>query len=116
MAALIGFRAVDFLAQNLSVGATFAGLAAYDTTLGVPECALTFISCDSGPSLLLGKDNMVGGAEPNQPNTIHNSCADGTAGIFHVDESIDRLMVGNDERRYFNQRRNCEGERHHLGR
>jgi hypothetical protein len=43
--------------------------------------------------LLLGKDNMAKGAEPNQPNTIHNSCADGTAGTFHVDESIDRIVV-----------------------
>jgi len=43
--------------------------------------------------LLLGKDNMTGGAEPNQPNTIHSSCADGTAGTFHVDESIDRLAL-----------------------
>jgi leucyl aminopeptidase len=50
-------------------------------------------SCDSGPSLLLGKDTMSGGAEPNQPNTINNSCADGTSGTFHSDESNDRLMV-----------------------
>jgi len=69
------------------------GLAAYDPTLAVPKCDLPFRSCDSGPSLLLGKDNMAGGAEPNEPNTIHNSCADGTAGTFHVDESIDRLTV-----------------------
>ena len=69
------------------------GLAAYDQTLAVPKCDLPFRSCDSGPSLLLGKDNMAGGGEPNEPNTIHNSCADGTAGTFHVDESIDRLAV-----------------------
>ena len=69
------------------------GLAAYDQTLAVPKCDSPFRSCDSGPSLLLGKDNMIGGAEPNEPNTIHNSCADGTAGTFHVDESIDRLTV-----------------------
>ena len=69
------------------------GEAVYDSTLKVPKCDLVFRSCDSGPSLLLGRDNMAGGAEPNQPNTIHNSCADGTAGTFHVDESIDRLTV-----------------------
>jgi FG-GAP-like repeat len=67
--------------------------AVYNSTLRAPECAFMGNSCDSGPSLLLGKDNMTGGAEPNQPNTIHDSCADGTAGTFHVDESIDRLKV-----------------------
>jgi bacterial leucyl aminopeptidase len=36
---------------------------------------------------------MSGGAEPNQPNTINNSCADGTSGTFHSDESNDRIVV-----------------------
>jgi hypothetical protein len=49
--------------------------------------------CDSGPSLLLGRDTLSGGAEPNQPNTINNSCTDGTSGTFHSDESNDRLVV-----------------------
>ena len=74
-------------------GTGISRFAVYNPALGAPECAFPGRSCDSGPSLLLGKDNMAGGAEPNQPNTIHNSCADGTAGIFHVDESIDRLTV-----------------------
>ena len=49
--------------------------------------------CDSGPSLLLGRDTLSAGAEPNQPNTINNSCADGTSGTFHSDESNDRLVI-----------------------
>jgi hypothetical protein len=49
--------------------------------------------CDSGPSLLLGRDTLSGGAEPNQPNTINNSCADGTSGTYHSDESNDRIVV-----------------------
>jgi hypothetical protein len=69
------------------------GVAVYDSALGVPRCPVVFILCDSGLSLLAGKDHMAGGSEPNQPNTIHNSCADGTAGRFRVDESIDRLKV-----------------------
>jgi leucyl aminopeptidase len=48
-------------------------------------------SCDSGTSLLLGRDGK--GPEPNQPNTINASCADGTSGTFHSDESNDRLKV-----------------------
>jgi VCBS repeat-containing protein len=49
--------------------------------------------CDSGPSLLLGRDTMSGGAEPNQPNTINNSCADGISGTFHSDESNDHIVI-----------------------
>ncbi len=48
-------------------------------------------SCDSGPSLLLGRDAK--GPEPNQPDTVNSSCADGTSGTFHSDESNDRLKV-----------------------
>jgi len=36
---------------------------------------------------------MSGGAEPNQPNNINGSCADGTSGTFHSDESNDRILV-----------------------
>ena len=35
---------------------------------------------------------MSGGAEPHQPNTI-SSCADGSSGTFHSDESNDRIVV-----------------------
>src|SRR6185369_7682686 len=67
--------------------------ATYNSTLKAPACASVGIGCDSGPSLLLGRDNMSGGAEPNQPNNINSSCADGTSGTFHSDESNDRLVV-----------------------
>jgi subtilase family serine protease len=70
-----------------------AQTAVYNSTLKAPECATVGTSCDSGPSLLLGRDHMSGGAEPNQPNTINNSCADGTSGTFHSDESNDRIVV-----------------------
>ena len=73
--------------------ASAAQTAVYNSTLKAPECATASSSCDSGPSLLLGRDHMSGGAEPNQPNTIKNSCADGTSGVFHSDESDDRLVV-----------------------
>jgi len=78
------------LTVNSSVGLQ---TAAYDSTLKAPKCASAGSGCDSGPSLLLGRDTMSGGAEPNQPNTINNSCADGTSGTFHSDESNDRLVV-----------------------
>ena len=41
--------------------------------------------------LRAGRDGQ--GPEPNQPNTINTSCADGTSGIFHDDESNDRLKL-----------------------
>ena len=78
------------LTVNSSSGAQ---TAVYNSTLKAPGCATVGISCDSGPSLLLGRDNMSGGAEPHQPNTINNSCADGTSGTFHSDESNDRIVV-----------------------
>ncbi len=76
---------------SLSVTAAGALTAVYDPTLKAPKCASVGSSCDSGASLLLGRDGK--GPEPNQPNTINNSCADGTSGTFHSDESNDRLKV-----------------------
>jgi hypothetical protein len=67
--------------------------AVYNSTLKAPWCATVSSGCDSGPSLLLGRASLSGGAEPNQPNTINNSCADGTSGTFHSDESNDRLAI-----------------------
>ncbi len=77
----------------LTVVSSSAQTAIYNSTLKAPECATVGTSCDSGPSLLLGRDHIAGGAEPNQPNTINNSCSDGTAGTFHSDESNDRIVV-----------------------
>jgi hypothetical protein len=67
--------------------------ATYNSTFKAPSCGTVGSGCDSGPSLLLGRDTLSGGAEPNQPNTINNSCADGTSGTFHSDESNDRLVI-----------------------
>ncbi len=80
-------------AVNVTVSNTTGGAqtAAYDSTRRAPACATVGSSCDSGPSLLLGRGTK--GPEPNQPNTIGATCADGTSGTFHVDESNDRLKV-----------------------
>jgi leucyl aminopeptidase len=80
---------------SLSLTVTPAGggpqTAIYDATLKAPKCAAIGSSCDSGPSLLLGRNTK--GPEPNQPNTINSSCADGNSGTFHFDESNDRLKL-----------------------
>ena len=65
--------------------------AVFDAALQAPKCAAVGRSCDSGASLLRGRDGR--GPEPNQPNTIADSCADGTSGTFHADESNDRVRV-----------------------
>ncbi len=64
--------------------------AAFDPALRVPKCGTVSDLCDSS-TLLLGRDGK--GPEPNQPNTIGASCADGTSGTFHVDESNDRITL-----------------------
>jgi hypothetical protein len=65
-------------------------MASYDGTLRAPRCSTPGAGCDSG-SLLVGRGPV--GSEPQAPNTLYASCADGTAGGFHGDESLDRLMI-----------------------
>ena len=79
------------LTVNPAGGGGGAQTAVFDSGLRTPKCAAVGSSCDSGASLLLGRDGK--GPEPNQPNTVNASCADGTSGTFHSDESNDRVMV-----------------------
>ncbi len=64
-------------------------IAVYDGGLGAPLCAIAGSSCDS-TTLVDGRAGL--GPEPNQPNTL-DSCADGTSGVYHSDESNDRIVV-----------------------
>lgn len=66
--------------------------AVFDSGLQAPRCGTVGNSCDT-VGLVDGRDNISGGTESNQPNTINDSCADGTSGTYHSDESIDRLVV-----------------------
>jgi hypothetical protein len=72
-------------------GASSPGVASYSANWGAPACSAVAASCDSGPTLLRGRATL--GPEPNAPNTLGASCADGSAGTFHADESIDRLLL-----------------------
>ena len=63
----------------------------FDAALQAPKCAAVGSSCDTGSSLVRGRAGL--GPEPNQPNTLNDSCADGTSGTFHSDESNDRIRV-----------------------
>lgn len=64
-------------------------VAEYNTSLGAPHCANVGFSCTSGPDLLKGKRTNL---EPNNDNTI-DGCADGAAGSYGSDESIDRITI-----------------------
>ena len=65
-------------------------LAVYHATYRAPACLAASSRCDSG-DLLDGRANV--GPESNAPNTLYGSCADGTSGNYHSDESIDRILV-----------------------
>jgi hypothetical protein len=67
-------------------------IAAFDTARQAPTCG-TVCGCDTGATAVNGRGTMTGGIEPNQPNTINDSCADGTSGTYHSDESIDRVVI-----------------------
>lgn len=64
--------------------------ATFDATLKAPKCATVGAGCDAG-TLLNGRAAL--GPEVNKPNTINATCADGTAGTYHSDESIDGITV-----------------------
>lgn len=64
--------------------------ASYDSTLKVPRCTGVVSGCDSG-SLINGRGPL--GPELNAPNTLGGTCADGTLGAYHTDESLDRVKV-----------------------
>ncbi|HWU86332.1 MAG TPA: S8 family serine peptidase [Kofleriaceae bacterium] len=66
------------------------GLATYDPALKAPKCETVGAYCDTG-TLVNGRATL--GPELNAPNTINNSCADGIAGTYHSDESLDRIRV-----------------------
>lgn len=76
-----------------SSGGGGAQTAVFDSVLKAPKCATVGTSCDSGPTLLLGRGTMTGGNEVNRPNTINSTCSDGNSGTFHSDESNDRLSI-----------------------
>ncbi len=68
----------------------FVANASRDAPLKVPRCTDGRFYCDSG-ALLDGRAGL--GPEAHAPNTLLSSCADGPAGAYHVDPSIDALRV-----------------------
>jgi hypothetical protein len=75
---------------TVSAGSGSGTNASYDPNLRTAACTSVGISCDSH-SLFTGRGST--GPEQNAPNTLGATCADGTGGTFHSDESLDRLRV-----------------------
>jgi hypothetical protein len=68
--------------------------AVYNPVDTAPECPSGKSPCIVPEDLIIGRDNIHYGHEPNQPNTIYSStCADGNTGDFHYDESLDHFMI-----------------------
>jgi subtilisin family serine protease len=69
-----------------------AGFAAWDDAVKAPICATVGPACRTG---LLTVGRAERGPEPHQPNAIAagGTCADGSSGTFHVDESVDSVRV-----------------------
>ncbi|HEX8819499.1 MAG TPA: hypothetical protein VF794_06205, partial [Archangium sp.] len=70
--------------------AALTATASYDSTLKVPRCLGVASGCDTG-NLVNGRGPV--GPESNAPNTLGSTCADGTGGGYHSDESLDRVKV-----------------------
>jgi subtilisin family serine protease len=67
-------------------------VALFDPTVGAPLCAQPGAVCASG-GLLEARSQLDLLSEPNNPNTLAASCADGASGKYHTDESNDWLQV-----------------------
>ncbi|RKH43946.1 M20/M25/M40 family metallo-hydrolase [Corallococcus llansteffanensis] len=62
----------------------------YDSTLKTVRCSAVAATCDSGTAFT-GRGTR--GPELSYPNTLRGTCADGSGGTFHSDESMDALKV-----------------------
>jgi hypothetical protein len=76
---------------TISIGPDDPAWAEYNTTYGAPRCGNSSSPCYANSSLLQSRDSLVT-PEPNQPNTL-DSCADGSSGIYWMDESVENITV-----------------------
>jgi leucyl aminopeptidase len=77
----------------VSIVVSNTGNASWNNGVKAPACTTAASKCFTG-TLVTGRGPL--GPEPNAPNTLGATCADGTQGTYHVDESVDALMVRSD--------------------
>ena len=83
-----------------------AATASFDSSYQAPRCGSTSCACGSG-DLLNSRDSIQGLPEVNEPNTIADSCADGTTGTYlgsyHNEggwgkhASVERMTIGSQD-------------------
>ncbi|RKG68952.1 hypothetical protein D7V80_10520 [Corallococcus sp. CA054B] len=74
----------------VTVSVSNTGVALYDATYKTPRCVSAESACDSN-SLLNGRG--ITGPEAHAPNTLQNSCSDGSFGTYRSDVSLERIRV-----------------------
>jgi hypothetical protein len=75
-------------------GQSFGETAAYDGGYQAPICTSGVSPCDVPAALIQSRDNIAGGSEPNQPNTLAASpCSDGILGEYQNTESLESFTV-----------------------
>ncbi len=73
----------------VTVETSHPGNARFDPVLKVPRCDTVLAHCDTRT---LVKGRALLGPERNSPNTL-DGCADGPAGSYRYDESIERIRI-----------------------
>lgn len=78
-----------------------SGMAVFDSGYAAPACLEAQSFCDTlnmTQSLVNSRDSILDNemnpaSEPNAPNTLSSSCPDGEMGVYHSDESVDRVRL-----------------------
>jgi trimeric autotransporter adhesin len=96
-------RAKDVCGTTAYASASFttanvcsALVATFNPNYKAPYC-VSGCGCDTG-TLVRGRGTIANGFESNRPNTLGGTCADGNSGAFHLDESIDKLVLTSSNR------------------
>ncbi|HVE85663.1 MAG TPA: kelch repeat-containing protein, partial [Myxococcales bacterium] len=87
-----GYSFNTYVSPNADVYAVPGAVtAAYSSSSAAPLCGYPATSCSTG-TLVNGRRTL--GPEPHYPNTLAaSSCADGSSGVYHSDESLDAVRV-----------------------
>lgn len=98
-AGVYGYAAGNFTitaTYTTSSGSCTITTATYSSTYFTPACTGTGVcACEAPSSQLKCRDNI--GPEPNYPNTVNKSCADGTSGTCYSDESIEAIKIATND-------------------
>ncbi|HUT53750.1 MAG TPA: hypothetical protein VM658_10180 [bacterium] len=90
------------LAAIIVAGRAAAETAGFNGAYLTPYCSTGQSPCSVPSTLVNSRDNIIGAAEPHQPNTLLQSpCADGTSGTFNTNESLNSFVLTDLSSLYF---------------